>query len=119
MDYIQPHNPYRDGSEAMIVYAHNSVISLELGVPSSPNRFVGAANLMSGLTAPLYNPFGLVQTYCFLRMLYVLTHKAEKQLSNCSDSHRFGPLSCEKFKLSTTTCSECRASSTRLEILLC
>jgi len=38
-------------------------------------------------------------------MLYILTHKAEKQLSNCSDSHRFGPLSCEKFKLSTTTCS--------------
>jgi len=38
-------------------------------------------------------------------MLYVLTHKAEKQLSNCNDSHRFGPLSCEKFKLSTTTCS--------------
>ena len=38
-------------------------------------------------------------------MLYVLTHKAEKQLRNCSDSHRLGPLSCEKFKLSTTTCS--------------
>ena len=75
---------------------------------AQPTAFVGTANQCLRLPRRFTTCLGCFKHY-FLRMLYVLTHKAEKQLRNCSDSHRLGPLSCEKFKLSTTTCSgSCR-----------